>query len=473
MTRNIRMLLALFAALLLPTAAWAADDKPADDKDAKPAEEVKPPPPAAPVLPSVLSKFNVTFYGYVNFDAYYETTRSYDLTPGNSAAKDHTVAGNRDRAMFSAANSRFGFRVAAPEFQTIKASALIEGDFGSMFPINGISQDGTTKDVTSVGVSESTRYSQGLFRLRQANMKLETPIVDVLMGQTWNLLSFQSSYFPASAASLGLPGEPFGRTPQIRVSKLVKTPAVNVEVAGAVLRPPQRDAVLPDFQAGGRVLLNGFKAVHTPGATGTGVVPASLSLTGAFRRFKVSAKADPDTYYKERGVTGYALAVDTLIPVIPSWDGEKGNKVTLLGTFVLSKGASDLIGGMNGGASGASALGGTKPDGGQVLLDTDGDPHAVDWKGLVVGAEYYFPPAGRGFASVTYARAWSSNVDDYDADTSKVYNVVQHVDGNVFFDVTPAVRLGVGVERRWIAFASGDSRHPYSDTYHFTSYYVF
>src|SRR5512141_3393129 len=143
MTRTIRTLVALLATLLLPMAARAADDKPAaDDKAAAEAKPAEAPKPVASALPSVLSKFNVTFYGYVNFDAYYDTTRSYDWSTGNTAEKDHTQKGNRGRTVFSASNSRFGFRVAAPEFQRMKASAQIETDFGQVFPVSGVSSDG-------------------------------------------------------------------------------------------------------------------------------------------------------------------------------------------------------------------------------------------------------------------------------------------------------------------------------------------
>ena len=111
MTRLIRTTIALLAILLLPmvaraqTATPAADDKAAADTakpaDQAPAAEAKPaeaPKPVAVPLPAVLSKFNVIFYGYVNFDALYDSTGATTKARGWTPSPAPTPRTARTRA---------------------------------------------------------------------------------------------------------------------------------------------------------------------------------------------------------------------------------------------------------------------------------------------------------------------------------------------------------------------------------------
>lgn len=479
MTRVIRTMIALLAILLLPVAAHAADEKAAAEaakpaEEAKPAEAPKPPAPVPAQLPSVLSKLNVVFYGYVNFDALYDTTRSHNEGEGMDAiARPDTQAAKKGRTIFTARNSRFGFRVAAPEFQGMKASGVIETDFGREF-----------------STSESLYIPQGGLRLRQANFKLETPYVDFTFGQTWQLFGWPSAYFPADVAMLPVPGEPFGRMPQLRLSKLFKTLPLNFEVAVAALKPPQRDAGIPEFQGGIRFLVNNYKGIHTSGAGGTGPYPLSFAVSGALRQYKAALKPTPaPAEWTEKSIQGSAISFDALVPIIPSSNGDKANKLTAVATFVMTKGAGDLLGGITGIASSsacttatsqclsaalpATASGAVYPDNNQVAWDSDGEFHAISWNGFLVGADYYLPPSGRFFISATYSQAKSNNVADYApaASLSNIYTQATHYDGNLFCDVTPAVRLGLSYQHRETKYADGKTGK--NDRYHFTAYYNF
>ncbi len=463
MTRTIRTMIALLAIMLVPATALAqaADAKPAE---AAPAAEA--PKPAAPATPPVLSKFNVSFYGYVNFDAIYDTTRSFTEGMGmNAVARPDTQAGENPRTIFTARNSRFGFRINAPEFEGIKASGNIETDFD-----------------TAVDNAADSMYTSGILRIRQANLKLETPIVDILMGMGNNLFGFTATYLPCDVAMLPFPGSPFGRNPQVRLTKIIKTAPLNLEVAVAAFRPPQRDAAIPDFQGGVRAMINGFKGIHTAGNGGTGPQPASIAVSGTYRKFKVGfSPADTATppaptgaEFDEESVTGSGVSIDALIPIIPSADGSKGNKLTLVGTYVMTKGANDLLGGLSGGATGfAGAPAGTVavlPAGGLVGFDAGGF-EAIKWTGIVAGAEYYLPPSGNVFIAAAYGHAKSDNLGDLTSST-KVWDESTHYDGSLFFDPTPAVRLGLGYQHREVKFL-GDGEKAKSDRYHFTALYFF
>lgn len=477
MTRTIRSFLVL-TVLLGPAAALAqaaADAKPADAAQPGPADAAKPleakpapaPAPAPATLPPVLSRFNVTFYGYVNVDALYDTTRSHNEGMGNGAvAREGTQNGDKGRTIFTARNSRFGFRVAAPEYQGIKVSGLIETDFGQMYS----------------SVAEGTYYTNGLLRLRQANFKIETPWVDLLIGQAYYLFGWQTSYFPATAAMLSVAGEPFGRSPQLRLSKTIKTAALNVDLAAGAFRPPQRDAQLPEVQGGVRFVVNNYKGTHSLGAGGTAAYPASLGVSGAYRQFVTSVVADPTPAptYPEKKVDGYGVSFDALIPIIPSVGGNRGNTLTLVATYAITKGAGDLLGGTTGvtavGKADAAPPAGFKfqsPDVGTVVWDDTGKPRAVEWNGLLVNADYYLPPSGRIFVSATFGQATSGNLKNWvqGPNEAAVFDRLRHWDGNVFFDVTPAARLVLSYQHRETRYVDGKTGK--NDRYHASAYYFF
>jgi hypothetical protein len=98
----------------------------------------------------------------------------------------------------------------------------------------------------------------------------------------------------------------FSRAPQFRLSHMFKTDAVNMEIAVAAVRPPQRDSGLPDGQAGLRLILNDWKGMRTAGGTGTSVDPLSVGVSGVARRFRL-----PDVRrcrrHQTQTINGYGL----------------------------------------------------------------------------------------------------------------------------------------------------------------------
>src|SRR4029079_14893858 len=109
-------------------------------------------------------------------------------------------------------------------------------------------------------------------RVRHAYMRLETPVLDLLDGQTYHLLGWQNYFFGASCAFLGLPNQLFNRTVQLRASHTFGSTWINVDLAAAALRPAQRDSALPEGEAGLRIAFNRWKGMTTPGSGGTGAL---------------------------------------------------------------------------------------------------------------------------------------------------------------------------------------------------------
>jgi hypothetical protein len=84
-----------------------------------------------------------------------------------------------------------------------------------------------------------------------------------------------------------------------------------------------------------------------------------------------------------------------------------------------------------------------------VTFDNAGVLHTIDWQTFMAGIQYYLPPAGRVFVSANFTEAYSKNMaqlyprggEEIFLNT-KVARLLRYADGNVFFDVTPAVRVG-------------------------------
>ena len=75
--------------------------------------------------------------------------------------------------------------------------------------------------------------------------------------------------------------------------------------------------------------------------------------------------------------------------------------------------------------------------------------HTIDWQSFMAGLQYYLPPTGRVIFSANYTQSSSRNISDLyprgGAEImlfSRVARLSRYADGNVFVDVTPAVRLG-------------------------------
>jgi hypothetical protein len=100
------------------------------------------------------------------------------------------------------------------------------------------------------GNGESGFLGKPAFRIRHANIEIKSPAVDVLVGQSWQLMGWQPLYFPATWEIPGLPGQLFSRSLQLRATRTIKTGGLTIEAAAAAARPPQRNSGTPEGQAG-------------------------------------------------------------------------------------------------------------------------------------------------------------------------------------------------------------------------------
>ncbi|HET9155305.1 MAG TPA: hypothetical protein VFN91_01480, partial [Myxococcaceae bacterium] len=223
----------------------------------------------------MLNRWSAVIYGFAELDAIHDSLQGPNDLMGNAALpRSGTYAASHDQTTFSVRNSRLGLRVGAPDLGPLRASAVAEMDFfGNQPP-----------------VSEAAFFNNPTFRIRHFYFKLETPVVDLIVGQTWELFGWQAYFVPASVNLQGLPGQVYSRTAQVRVSKTLElSPDVNVELAVAALRPPQRAGGLPDGQAGVKLNLPWRKAYRTLGGATSALDAMALGVSGAVRRFAVPA----------------------------------------------------------------------------------------------------------------------------------------------------------------------------------------
>jgi hypothetical protein len=430
------------------------------------------------------SNWKLTIYGFAEADVMRDSTRSFNDGLNNNVIAHPTMQASRNpRLQATIRNSRLGFKAETPAFHGIRSSGVLEFDlFGNQPSIN--SGGGSPGQPSGPGATtEAAYFNNAAFRVRHAYVKLEDAVVDVLAGQTYYLLGWQNYFFGATCGFLGMPNQLFNRTAQLRLSHTFASNPINFEIAAGGFRPAQRDSATPDAQAGGRLAVNRWKGITTPGSGGTDARAASLGVSGMVRQFRV----DPHAPLPGPPIPliGWALAVNLLLPIIPARDGtDRGNALTVTGEFVTGTGHADQYTGMTAGAtmpnmyplppgtpidylgvavpdaSGAAPLVGRpytpNVDPGLVAFDSNEVLHTINWQTFVVGLQYYLPPRGRVFVSGNYSQGKSNNIASLYHPISPrqpwvnalgVFQSSRYLDGNIFFDVTPAVRMGFSYQR--------------------------
>jgi hypothetical protein len=418
-------------------------------------------------LTIMVSKWSATLYGFVEADFIHDSTQSLSEVAGNSQIPlPNTYTGSHDRYMEGIRNSRFGIRLRAPEWHGIKSSANFELDaLGNQ-----------------INTTEAQTFTNAAIRVRHYNLKIETPVLDFLIGQYWSLFGWQSFYFPNTVEIMGLPGELFHRDTQLRVSKTIKTAPVNVEIAAALFRSPQRDSGVPEGQFGARVVINKLTGMQTVNSTGTAIAPASLGFSATVRQFRVNEFIATPVH--SNYAIGWGVNAGAFIPVIPASPTRKGNSLSLTGEYAYSQGAADQYTGLTGGVAfptipaampgGAATTFAANVDPGIVTYTADRVLHLINWQSFNVGAQYYFPGLnGKLWVAGAYSRTNSDNAAKFSATPAKIRDHEEWADGNIFWDATNAVRLGF--EYAWFHDVYADAAHTEATNHRvqFSAFYIF
>jgi hypothetical protein len=399
---------ALLVTCVGPLAAMAQQPAgPADDHpDVAPAPRIFLKEPASVMF----GKSKVTLINFIEFDAFHDSTQSFQDSYGGAIARSNVYGGLHGRTNFLARNTQFGLQVDGPEYQGMKPGGHCRMDFNGQQP--GTPQNGT---------SEYAFQTSATARLFHCYGYLNTRYIDVLGGLTYTIFGNQPYFFPASLTFLGIPGEIFVRTPQLRLSHQFATSHVDLFVAVAAARPPQRDAEVPDGVGALRILFNDWKGAHTLGAVGVKLDPAAIGISGEVRQFRVQEQAvNPVTSQKESGA---GLSIDVLLPIIPAKSlTDVGNTMTATASFTTGYGISDSYTNLTAGASAQSrpAATGAAPyapappqldiDPGLAYYDPNGVLHAVQWQSVNLGLQYRLPGPGNIYVFGNYTYLASNNL---------------------------------------------------------------
>lgn len=414
----------------------------------------------------VLGKWATTLFGFIQGDIIWNSTQSFnDFGSNFQIARQGTFAGDHSRLQGSIRDSRIGVRVQTPELPWLRASALFELDLL-----------GPTGNIGST-ISENSYFVNPNLRVRHAYLKAETPIVDILFGQTWHLFGWQPSYIPAVVQWAGIVGELFGRTMQVRISKTIKTRPVTIDLAIAGMRPPQRDSSFPEFEAGFRLAFNKWTAVHTSYMTSTATQAASIGVSGDLRRYTLPEfAAAPQATNSQLGL---GIAVDAFIPIIRATKERKGNSLSILAEYVTGQGINDLYTALTGGVANPSlpSVNGMTPtyvsgvDAGLAVYDINGQLQLPRWTTFVVSLEYYLPKVGGRvglFANVSRSQLHDPQLY---ANPSRVRDNEIFYNGGFYVDITEAIRVGFDYARFDDQYADGV--HAINDAVQMTGFLFF
>jgi hypothetical protein len=427
--------------------AVAVDAKGASAEGAIPAPAEQPARAVAtrPAVYGERSEWSIQPYGYARLDAIEDSTQSFeDGIQPNLIQRVGTYRGDHRRTIFTARDSRLGVFIGAPEFQGIKSSAQIELDFYGLVPTDARRHDSVVFGPT---------------RIRLAYLKLETPILDVVAGQYYDLFGWNGSFYPATVGYLGVPAEIYHRNPQLRLEKKLRTGDLELTVAAAAVRPGQRDSGVPDGQGGIKLAYAGWSGASMPGFGRPNLSPISVGVSGMYRRFEVPAFRSEPGSSAVKG-SGYGIAVNVLLPIIPVKDiKDRSNGLTATGEFSRGTGIADMYTFMDGGSrfpllpnpsmSAPAIQYQANVDPGLVTFDRNFDLKTIDWQGFVAGLQYYLPiGGGRVWLAGIYSQIKSDNIKKLTPFPSYggIFTKMEYIDANVGIDITPAVALGLSFQ---------------------------
>ena len=392
----------------------------------------------------VVSKWQGRIYGFAEADFFADSTQSLvDLQGNQLLAAPHTTALDAGRVQFSTRNTRLGITLSSPETSSgLRAVGTIESDFLGTNAAPG----------AVAGASESSFYN-GVFRMRHAWARLETPVVTIQGGQTWTLLAFNPVFTPGSVSLQGLPNEVFQRTPQLRISRLFDLSAARLELAVAASRPAQRDAALPDFVAGARVEFSGWQGYKSTASAAGGLTGLQLAVSGTVKRLRALKQAPAnDTDFTT--LTGSAIVADAIVPIIPATKASKANALTFVGEITSGSGWGDNFTGLSMGVAAPPSM-----DGGDAAFRADtGALETLDWKSAMANLQYYTPlDDGALWINLLYTVGSSGNAYLF-AKPGAAFGVQHYAAIGALYDPAPGFRAGI--EWSWTEqrFTDGSER---------------
>jgi hypothetical protein len=200
-----------------------------------------------------------------------------------------------------------------------------------------------------------------------------------------------------------------------------------------------------------RLTFERWRTWRTASSNSTSVDAASLGISGVLRRFDLPEfMASPKT---DVTLAGWGYSFDLFVPLVPSTAEHRGNAMSLTASFARNAGLADYYTNLTGGVTNAAlpnpmmlVPAPTYPsdvDPGLVAFDANGNAFAVLWTSFITSLQYYLPPNGALWVAVNYAHLESNNSGQHGSPPSSTLRRTNWAAGNLFWDITRAVRLGL------------------------------
>jgi hypothetical protein len=461
-----------------------------------------------PALPEdVKSKWAMNIYGFVEAD-FIELSKQTGATdtPGNPVipAGHGTWPTEHNQLTFGARNSRIGFNGSAPEYAGFRASVKLEMDFEGV--AGGTSNNGNTPNNNSEG---NATWVNPTFRIRHMYLVLDSDYITFQIGQGWELIGWQPYFMPDTVDIQGVAGELYSRSTKFQASHVFRGP-LDIEVAGAAVRPPERASNAPDLQAGIKFSIPEWVGVHSIGAAGGSIDPAAIGFSGCFRSFRFQRPETAATPFftglpsDSVSARGEAVAVDLFLPIFHLEKESKANSLSINAETLYGKGINDLYTGFTGGAAQTATNGLPQiTDAGYVGWNHQ-NLDAVQWRTTLVGIQYWLPGDGSWWIAANYSACQSNNMSKLGvapfangtsitsansfagANGTTAFKASQWLNVNLFWDITPAVRFGASLDQFRNSYAGADnatsailfdgtptSRQNHMTMFQFSAFYIF
>ena len=358
--------------------------------------------------------------GFAEIDFIGDNTRSFQEIIGDRPVlRSNTVGGANSQFFTSVRSSRITLDVRAPEREGIKSRFYGSMDFLGNQPAIG-----------PTGTSELSFQTNPDARIFQMYFLVESPMVDVKIGQDWSRFGFMSQYSRGQVSVATTPATLFNRWVQASVSKQLRlTDTLSFTPVFSVERPPQADGALPSFVAGMQVTHHGLQASYTGSSTGEiSLKPLSFQVSGVGRRLEANSGGPTNSsggqpnLSSQTYVTGWGVSSSLFLPVLPSRDGKLGNTAHVVMEGVTGAGIADMFTGLSWGVCnpacgtttnsgfGGEAFGQTNIDGGLAAVSSQtGKFEAIRTTSMMVHGTYYLPDDGKTWVGGGYGTIYSSN----------------------------------------------------------------
>jgi len=406
---------------------------------------------------------NVRMYGFIENDYINDSTQGLNEEADNpTIAKPTVYAGDHHQTIMSIRNSRLGFDVTMPKTENgLETEGIFEMDF------LGNQSDNNSPGAT-VATSETYRdfYNNPTVRIRHAYANITDGQWNAKIGQTWSLLGWQPYYFPSEADVQPNVGQLYRRFAQIRGMNTQQMVAGDwtLETAVDAARPPEIQSGETEEQFGIRLASTKYKAPSGLGSS-TPMVGASLGLSGALIPIRTP----------EGDANGTAVAVDLLVPIIPSSDGKSSsNTLGLTAEYSNGRGYGGLeLAGASGGIGTAAA------DAASTVNNLDSGMAGLSHSNLDLihlqtyrSNLTYMWPGSHWANSAGYAATEVLNMGDYTPAATQILKY-QYFYGNVMYLPLTWLRFALEWAQYKDTYNTSVGTYAYDNRIQFTTYLTF